>query len=98
MYFIPTKEPRLCILAADATAGFFWGGGIFFGGGGIFFFGAPQAEVCVCARVCACVRSFACVCSCTCQEEILLLVYDGIMATDMQNHKAIVSRKLKLLP
>ena len=51
VYFIPTKESRLCILAADATAGFL-------GGGGIFFFGAPQAEVCVCVRV----RAFFCLC------------------------------------
>ncbi len=43
---------------------------------------------CVCVCVCA---FFGLVGSCWCQEEILLLVHDGIMATDMQNHKAIVS-------
>jgi hypothetical protein len=43
---------------------------------------------CVCVCVCA---FFGIVGSCWCQEEILLLVHDGIMATDMQNHKAIVS-------
>ena len=42
--------------------------------------------------VCVCVCAFfGLVGSCWCQDELLLLVHDGIMATDMQNHKAIVS-------